>query len=328
MTPTTELYNNFIGIDIAKSTFVVAISNNNNVVTFANNNSGFKKFLKSYEQFIVNSLIVLETTGGYESKLITFLLENKCYVHRAHAQRVKHFIRSLGLRGKNDFIDAKALVKYGQERYKELILQREPNARMEELKILLSRRDDLVKLQTQEKNRLAGPNNNELIKGSIEGLLLYLANAIKKLEEEIAELTKQEKITERLELLETVTGIGKVVSPVLLAYVPELGKIGRRQIASLVGVAPHPKDSGQYKGYRSVSGGRQNVRTKLFTAAMAAARSKGNLGEYYRGLIARGKKPIVAITALMRKIIVIANARLRDYYLAMCTSQDLILQTP
>ncbi|WP_341754331.1 transposase [Candidatus Tisiphia endosymbiont of Dioctria rufipes] len=313
MTPTDKLYNNFIGIDIAKSTFAVAISNNK-IMTFSNNTIGFKEFFKQYKSFLTDSLIVLETTGGYETELVNFLLSKKCAVHRAHAQKVKYFIRSLGTRAKTDSVDAQALVKYGQERHKELSLQQKPDQKMSKLKIFLSRRDDLVKLQTQEKNRMAGPNN-EMIKDSIEDLLLCLSKAIQKLEEEIAELTTDEKTVEQLEVLETVPGIGKVVSKVLLAFLPEIGKVDRRQIASLVGVAPHPKDSGQYKGYRSVSGGRQNVRTKLFTAAMSAAKSKSKLGEYYRDLIARGKKPIVAITALMRKIIVIANARVRDYYL-------------
>lgn len=313
MTPTTKLYNNFIGIDIAKLTFVVAISNDSSTKTFANNIDGFKEFYKQHKEYLPKALIVLETTGGYELSLIKFLLAKKCLVHRCHAQQVKYFIRSLGQRNKTDAIDAKALVKYGKERHQELALYQEPDERSLKLKSLLLRRDDLVKLQTQEKNRMAGPDN-EYVRGSIKGLLLYLSEAIKKVEAEIEDLTQDKEIQNQLKVLQTVPGIGKLTSTTLLAFLPELGKIDRRSIASLVGVAPHPKDSGQYKGYRCVSGGRQNVRTKLFTAAMAAAKSKTNLGDYYRALIAKGKKPIVAITALMRKIIVIANARFRDYY--------------
>lgn len=313
MTATNTLYNNFIGIDIAKATFVVAISSDNEVKTFTNNTNGFISFYKAYNNYLSDSLIVLETTGGYESALIRFLLVKKCFVHRAHAQKVKYFIRSIGQRSKTDAVDAKALVRYGQERYKELDLYQAPSKKIVRLKSLLSRRDDLVKLQVQEKNRLAGPENEEITE-SIRRLLLYLSKAIKDIEVELDEVIQDVEVKSQLEILQTIPGIGKLISKALIAFLPELGKIDRRQIASLVGVAPHPKDSGQYTGYRSVCGGRQCVRTKLFTAAMAAARSKSELGNYYSSLIARGKKPIVAITALMRKIIVIANARLRDYY--------------
>lgn len=111
---------------------------------------------------------------------------------------------------------------------------------------------------------------------------------------------------------ETTDGIGNAISSTLIALLPELGQMDRRSIASLVGVAPHPYESGKMKGYRSTKRGRREVRNILFMAAMTASKSKGRLGEFYRSLIARGKKKMVALTALMRKIIVIANARLSE----------------
>jgi transposase len=116
-------------------------------------------------------------------------------------------------------------------------------------------------------------------------------------------------------ILQEIDGIGPTTSNSLLALLPELGNVNRRQIASLVGVAPHPCESGKSVGYRQTQGGRQTVRSILFMAAMTAARSKGRLGEFYRKLIARGKKKMVALTALMRKIVVIANAKIRDWQL-------------
>jgi transposase len=199
MTPTKTLYKNFIGIDIAKLTFVVAISNNDNTMTFDNSITGFKAFYKHYKNAIKDALIVLETTGGYESSLTRFLLSKSCSVHKAHAQKVKYFIRSLGQRSKTDAIDAKALVRYGQERYSCLALHKEQEEKNLRLKSLLLRRDDLIKLQTQEKNRAVAPDN-EFIKASIKDLLLYLSEAISKVDAEIEELVQAQEVQEQLQV--------------------------------------------------------------------------------------------------------------------------------
>jgi transposase len=115
-------------------------------------------------------------------------------------------------------------------------------------------------------------------------------------------------------VLQEIPGVGPIVSGALLALLPELGVINRKQIASLVGLAPYPYESGQKIGYRKTKGGRQDIRSLIFMSALTASRSKSRLGKFYQGLINRGKKPMVALTALMRKIIVIANGKLSDWY--------------
>ncbi len=138
------------------------------------------------------------------------------------------------------------------------------------------------------------------------GQINEINNAIQKIIDENLELQKRQKI------LRTVPGIGIKLSQDFICLMPELGHLNKKEVASLAGVAPHPKESGKSIGYRSITGGRSSVRKKLFTASMAASRSKSALGAFYSDLIGRGKKKMVAITALMRKIIVIANARLKE----------------
>ncbi|MDD9334549.1 MAG: IS110-like element ISWpi12 family transposase, partial [Rickettsiaceae bacterium] len=163
-----------------------------------------------------------------------------------------------------------------------------------------------------EKCRLAAPENDH-IKESCQKTIEFfniqideLNNTIQKIIDESRELQQRQKI------LKTVPGIGPKLSQDFLCLMPELGYLSRREVASLAGVAPYPKESGKTIGYRRITGGRSNVRAKLFTSAMAAAKSKSVLGAFYSKLVESGKKKMVAITALMRKIIVIANARLKE----------------
>jgi len=312
MTDTDNTYQNFFGIDIAKNEFVVAHDVNAKTNAFSNDKKGFKLFLSRYKQTLKSSLIVLENTGGHEYALINFLVEKGLSVHRCDARKVKSFIRSLGTIAKTDSIDAKGLLLFAKERHQSLICRQAEDPSLATLRSLLSRRNDLVQMQTAEKNRLKAPGNKDALV-SIKKHLVFLANQLIDLQEEIDKVflkkpCLQKKVTE----LKTITGIGDIVAQNLVAYVPELGQISRRQVASLLGVAPIARDSGNFKGYRGTWGGRSNVKNKLFVAAMAAAHSKSDMGEYYQDMVKRGKHKMVAIVALMRKIIVIANARIRD----------------
>lgn len=276
-TTTRPVYNNFIGIDISKRNFVVSINTKEGTNSFNNTLLGFAKFKKEFKDKLPSSLIILETTGGYENKLVEFLINNKYKVHKAHAQNIKYFIKSLGTKAKSDSVDPKALVRYGMERQSNLRLYESPDPTTKTLASLTARRDELIRVRTQEKNRLSSPNS-EIIKESLENHLEYLDKSIDDINAKIDLIIKEDKsISDKISILKTVPGIGDVVAKTLIAYLPELGRLDRRSIASLVGVAPYAKDSGEYNGHRSVRGGRKNVKAKLFTAAMAAARSSSNI---------------------------------------------------
>jgi len=307
------MYQNFIGIDIGKDTFVVASSNGKETHTFKNEQAGFLCFKKDYKMKLFDALIILETTGGYELNLVDYLQKRKLAVHRANTRKVKHFIRSFGILGKSDSIDAKALARYGEDRHASLELFTKNPEKM--LQKLVERREDLKKMLVQEKNRLQAPDQKTLGK-SFKAIIKALDVELKNIEIEIEKYCKDHsKFNDRRKILETVSGIGKIVSVQLISLLPEIGTLDRKKIASLAGVAPHPSESGKKIGYRHTRGGRENVKKVLFMAALTASRSNSLLGEFYKRLVSQGKKKMVAMVALMRKILVVANARLREYEL-------------
>lgn len=306
-------YTTFIGIDIGKFEVVVGSHGSKTTQTFPNTSQGVKAFLKAYRASLPQAFVVLETTGGYESLFLDALVAQNIAVHRANTRHVKSFIRSWGKLAKSDALDAQALALYGSERHKTLPLFKKQSEQALKLLSLAQRRQDLVQMQTQEKNRLKSPQSDPFILKSCQLMIQAFTEQIEAITAEIEKLlASQPHWQARREALQEIPGVGPVVSSMLLAYLPELGQLNRRQIASLCGLAPHPNESGQKIGYRRTKGGRQHVRPVLFIAAMAARCSNSPLKAFYEKLIAKGKKKMVALTALMRKILVIANAKLKE----------------
>ncbi len=305
-------YNNFLGIDIGKKTFVVAIHGEKTTKEYDNDATGIARFIKEQKTVLGAGLCVLETTGGHEMRLLLNLCDAGFSAHRAPGRKIKNFIRSYGNEAKTDSIDAKALARYAQERVESLELFVPPSQNACQLYELAQRRKDLKQMLVAEKCRLQAPRV-EYIKDSIEEIIKSLKKSLEIITQKTNELIEADKtLKKKQEVLRTVPGIGNIIANELLILVPELGRLNRRQIASLVGVAPIARDSGQLKGYRRTGHGRGGIKPALFLAAMAARRSKTALKTYYESLLARGKKKMVALTALMRKIIVIANARLKE----------------
>lgn len=306
------MYQHFIGIDISKNNFVAAIYGHKNTRSYANDAPGFKSFFDDHQDYLNNGLVILETTGGYELALIHYLQNYDCLVHRANTRKVKHFIRSFGRLAKTDSIDALGLAQYGFERHSSLDLFK-PNSQQKLLK-LVQRRLELKQILVQEKNRRQAPDQREL-KNSFNAIIKALETEIKVIEGEIQSICKVDtSLEKKKKVLKTIKGIGDIIAIELLALLPELGKINRRKIASLAGVAPHPNESGNKVGYRSTRGGRSEIKPILFMAAMASCRTESASGEFYTRLVKAGKKKMVALTALMRKILITANAKLRDFY--------------
>lgn len=307
-----ESYNNFIGIDIGKFNFVVAVHGSKFIKEYENSPSGIYAFIKEYKKELPSALCVLEPTGGYEMRLLMNLCDKGYSVHRAHTRHVKNFIRSFGNGAKTDKLDAKNLSLYGFERSKSLDKFTPQTKKAVNLYELIQRRRDLKQMQTAEKNRFKGPRV-EFIKDSIEAILNVLSNEVDEITKEIDRLIEQDlSLKEKKEILKTIPGIGNIIANELLGLLPELGQLSRREIASLVGVAPLSNDSGKMRGYRRTGYGREGIKPMLFLAAMAARNSNSRLKVFYEDLISRGKNKMVALTALMRKIIVIANARLKE----------------
>lgn len=307
-----KLYSNFVGIDIGKKSFVVGIHGEKATKEYENDVKGIAEFIEEKKNILSAGLCVLEVTGGYEMRLLLSLCEGGFSVHRAPGRKVKNFIRSYGNEAKTDAIDAKTLARYASERNESLNLFVPPSKHACELYELSQRRRDLKQILVAEKNRLQAPCI-EYIKDSIKKIIESLDTSLALITKRMDQLVEADvMLKQRQAVLMTVPGIGKIIATELLTLLPELGKVNRREIASLVGVAPIARDSGQLKGYRYTRGGRGGIKSTLFMAAMAARRSNTSLKTYYESLVARGKKKMVALIALIRKIIVIANARLKE----------------
>lgn len=305
------VYNDIVGVDIGKFSFVVAVYGQKLVKEYDNDSAGIKLFIKDYKSYLSKGLCVLETTGGYEMRLVLTLCEAGYSVHRANTRKVKHFIRSYGNGAKTDNLDGKSLAHYGYERSAHLTCFTPQSKQALALYELVQRRQDLKRLLVAEKNRLKAPRAN-LIQESCRVMIETINQQVQLITEQINKLIEQDPILKaKKEVLKTIPGIGDITANELLVLLPELGTLSRRQIASLAGVAPIANDSGTYKGYRATGHGRSDIKPILFMAAMAARNSHSNLKSFYNRLIEAGKKKMVAITALMRKIIVIANARLK-----------------
>jgi transposase len=309
----SNLYHNFVGIDISKKDFVVAVHSDNKVKTYDNNNTGWQNFAQEYGEILSHALVVLETTGGHEMGLLEYLVTNKIVVHRGDTRKIKNFIRSFGKYAKTDKIDAIAIARYGYERHASLMLYQLQDALQSKMQKLMERRKDLMQMLVQEKNRLQAPGN-QLFTDSIEKIIKIFEQEIEIIDAEINSCISSDEVYagKKTTIMET-PGIGEKTANALLCLLPELGTLDRKQIASLCGVAPHPKQSGTKVWYSRTVGGRRNLRPILFLAALGAARSDSTVGKFYKKLIENGKKAMVALVAVMRKILVIANAKLRDY---------------
>jgi len=253
--------------------------------------------------------IIVESTGGYERKLVLKLAEANLPVIVVNPRRVRSFGEGMGMLAKTDAIDAKLLALYGEKVQPPIrpILQ----GRDRLLADLVARRRQLIAAVVSEKNRRETASRP--VQRSIAALLRVLEREIKRIDQEIDQIIEADADRSELsELLQTVPGVGPGVTRTLVVDLPELGHLGRREIAALVGIAPFAKDSGQYRGRRSIRGGRASVRTALYLAAMTASRFNPKMREVYQRLRESGKPPKLAFIAVARKLLVALNAIARE----------------
>lgn len=299
----------FIGCDVGKASITVFDTASGQARTIPNRLPDLRRLARALGP---ECLVVCEATGGYETRLLDAVLAAGVPAHRADARKVKAFIRSFGTLGKSDAIDADALARYGAERHASLARWQPPDPVREELQALVLTRIDLVRMRQAQVNRLAAPGA-AAVAGVLRAVLREIVAQLRAIEARIAALLRRHPVLARqAAVLNGIRGVGAVTAAALLALMPELGQVSGKQAAALAGVAPHPHESGQRVGYRRTRGGRPEVKRSLFMAALTASQGEGALAEAYRRLVARGKKPIVAITAVMRKLVVVANARIRD----------------
>jgi transposase len=294
-----------LGADVAKDSLVVG--DGKTTRTIPNRAREIAAFLKTAKP----DLVVCEPTGGYETKLIEACLARSIPLHRGDVLKIKAFIRSHGTLGKTDAIDAAGLALYGRERWETLALHEASAPEVAKLQALIRRRSELIAMRVAERNRAKAPGA-KAIEASLKAVAKVLTSQIDAIDAMIAELAKSDALKHRIRLCTSLGGIGLTTAASLLAEMPELGNLGRRQVAALAGLAPHPNQSGKTAKYQRMRGGRPQIATILFMPALRAAAGKGPFADFYKRLIMAGKKPIVVIAAVMRKIIVVLNARVRD----------------
>ena len=298
-----------IGCDVGKNTIVACDSLTGRTTDLANRPETLTAFLADLPQ---TCLVVCEATGGYETTLLLAAVELGMPAHRADARRVKAYIRSLGRIAKTDRIDAHGLARYGQDRHADLPRWQPADTARDDLRTLVRLRTQLVKHRAALTNQIKAPGGT-VAKHRLRALLAAATEQIDAIESDIANLVeRQPAIARTVDLIRNIPGCGPVTAVTVTALMPELGTMTGRQAASLAGLAPHPHQSGQRDGYRRTRAGRPDLKRALFMAAMAARNHNPQLKPVYERLVANGKKPIVAITALMRKLITIINARVRD----------------
>ncbi len=297
----------YIGIDISKDYLDVAVHGSQDHWRFSNDQAGITKLCKMLKK-LQSALIVFEATGGYELPLFIALDETGLPAAPVNARQIRDFAKSTGKYAKTDKLDARTIAHFG------FAIQPKTHhvPDTQEVKSLQARRVQLLQMITAESNRLKGMPKP--VKRRIESHINWLKEELAETNSDLRQTIESDPIcSEKDNLLQSTPGVGPVLSATLIAHLPELGNLDRKQIAALVGVAPFNRDSGTLRGKRTVWGGRSRVRSVLYMATLIATKYNPLIRAFYLRLCSAGKKKKVAITACMRKLITILNAMLKSH---------------
>lgn len=299
----------FVGIDVSKAKLDIAIRPLDETDSLSHDRAGIESLIKRFKE-IGPTLIVMEATGGFERQVLRALASAELPVVAVNPRQVRDFAKATGQLAKTDRIDAVVLARFAQAIRP--AVRPLPDEVTLELRALVARRRQITEMIVAETNRLSSAPKT--LKKRITAHIAWLEKELQRANHDLDQSIRQSPIWQANEdLLQSVPGIGPVVSRTLLAELPELGKLNRRQIAALVGVAPLNRDSGTFRGRRSIWGGRATVRASLYMAALVAARRNTVICSFYKRLRDKGKTPKVALVACMRKLLTILNAMLKHH---------------
>jgi transposase len=298
----------FVGIDVAKDTFSVAVHETGQAWTGANDAAGIADTIDRLLA-LRPALVLLEATGGLERPLLTALDAVEIPAEPINPSKIRAFAKAIGRLAKTDAVDAQVIAHYAAAITP--TPRARPNAAAQELKALITRRRQLVDMRTAEKNRLHTVLPS--LRAGIETHIAWIDEQIATIDHDLdAAMGANTTWKKRESQLRSVPGVGPVIARTLIASLPELGQLNRKQIAALVGVAPLNRDSGRYHGKQITWGGRSAVRTALHMGAMTAIRWNPILKDFYDRLVTAGKAAMVALTACIHKLLTILNAMVRD----------------
>jgi transposase len=306
---TTARLQVFGGIDMSSEKFDIHLLETGQQAVFPNDTGGFHQFLNLLAPHEV-LLIVVESTGSYENRLVEFLLTHGIPVARVNPLRTHCFMGGLAKRAKNDKIDARKLALYAKTvlpRISEIVSERKKR-----LDALVVRRLQVLEIKTGESNRKLITVDKKALK-SIEKVLKLLDCQLKELDGEIRESIESDEETRRIdEIVQSMPGIGPISSAMLISQLPELGKANRQEVAALVGVAPFDDSSGKKNSPRHIGGGRKELRSTLFVAAWSVIKHNPALKAFYERLREDGTSGIASLIAVVRKMVTILNSMVHN----------------
>lgn len=298
----------WVGIDLAKNSFDVAGLEGAATRKLPNSDDGHQQLIALLPAPTA-CLVVVESTGGYEQALVLALASAGHLIAVVNPKQIRYYARSRNVLAKTDRIDARIIADFARERRP---LPKAYNADQEHLQALLVRRRQVVEHRAAERNRRQQTLFADVAK-SLQQSIDAATKEIRRLNKQILQrLQSDDDWRERYERAQTTPGIGPTVAAGLVAELPELGRISREQIASLVGLAPINRDSGTFRGQRRIQGGRSYLRSLLYMAVLSGLEHNPVIQSYYKRLVGKGKSPRVALTACMRKLLVILNTMFKN----------------
>jgi len=298
----------FVGIDVSKDRLDVFVRPQEEFF--------FEPYTKQGISLLVErlakaqpDLVLLEATGGLESRIVAAMGKAGLPVAVINPRQVRDFAKATGRLAKTDRIDSKAIAHFAEAIHPEL--RQLPDEEQREMSALMSRRSQITEMIVMEKNRMHTAAS--IVEGSLEAHLAWLRDEIKRVDAKLDDfIEKTPALRRRDEIVRSAPGVGPVISKELVSHLPELGALNRKEIAALVGVAPFNSDSGKQKGKRMVWGGRSKVRSTLYMGALVATRFNPAIRTFYQRLLEMGKLPKVALTACARKLLTILNAMVKN----------------
>lgn len=298
----------FVGIDVSKASLDVAVRPTGEAWTTTSDEAGVSALVKRLE-VLVPTLIVMEATGGLEVPLVSALAAAGLPVVVVNPRQVRHFAKATGRLAKTDAIDAEVLARFAEAVRPEVRPIKDPQTQA--LAALITRRRQLVDMLAAEKNRLHGAPVR--VRKDLQRHIIWLEKRLKEVDNDLDKTIKVSSVWRAKEtLLLSTPGVGPVLTNTLIALLPELGQLSRRQIAALAGVAPFNHDSAKFRGRRRVWGGRSELRSVLYMSTLTATRCNPVIRAFYQRLIQAGKAPKVALTACMRKLLITLNTMLKN----------------
>jgi transposase len=298
-----------VGIDVCKARLDVALLPRGEALSLTNDEEGIEALTEKLVEASA-TLVVLEATGGYERPLVAALAASQIAVAVLNPRQARDFAKATGRLAKTDKIDALVLARFAEAIRP--TPKAPPEAEALEFQAILARRRQIIGMMVAEKNRL-GASTSKKVRSRLEAHIRWLEKELARIDRDLEEVINQSPTFKENEaLLRSVPGVGPVLSRTLLAELPELGSLSPRELSALVGVAPLNRDSGIFRGRRSVWGGRAKVREALYMGALIASRHNPHIKTFYERLVASGKPKKVALVACMRKLLTILNAVMRD----------------